>query len=88
MEEEGFGRNTGGLQSNQTSDQDTDIGRRSSTGPGLSKWYTLIGAGMYRDVKNRLPYYRSDWTDAWTYRVVPATLVRIFCRNIRNKRMH
>ena len=24
------------------------------------------------DVKARLPWYRSDWTDAWNYRVVPA----------------
>lgn len=39
------------------------------------KWYLLIGRGMYRDVRNRLPYYRSDWTDAWNYRVVPATFV-------------
>lgn len=39
------------------------------------KWYQYLGRGMYVDVKSRLPYYVSDWTDAWNYRVVPATLV-------------
>lgn len=39
------------------------------------KWYEYLGRGMYMDVKSRLPYYVSDWTDAWNYRVVPATLV-------------
>ncbi|KAG7530249.1 hypothetical protein FFLO_05179 [Filobasidium floriforme] len=45
------------------------------------KWYLLIGRGMYRDVRNRLPYYRNDWTDAWNYRVVPATFM-IFFANV------
>ena len=35
------------------------------------------GWGMYHDVRRRLPYYRSDITDAWTYRTFAAT-VRIF----------
>jgi len=33
---------------------------------------------MYRDVLRRLPWYASDWTDAWDYRVVPATLYMYF----------
>ncbi|ELU42279.1 anion exchange family protein [Rhizoctonia solani AG-1 IA] len=37
--------------------------------------------GMLADVKARAPYYLSDWTDAWTYRVVPATAM-IFFANI------
>ncbi|QRW20417.1 HCO3- transporter family [Rhizoctonia solani] len=37
--------------------------------------------GMLADVKARAPYYISDWTDAWTYRVVPATAM-IFFANI------
>jgi hypothetical protein len=41
------------------------------------EWYQYLGRGMYMDVKSRLPYYVSDWTDAWNYRVVPATLVSI-----------
>lgn len=35
------------------------------------------GWGMYHDVKRRLPYYRSDITDAWTYRTFAGT-VRIY----------
>ncbi|KAG8713436.1 hypothetical protein FRC11_012170 [Ceratobasidium sp. 423] len=38
-------------------------------------------SGMLADVKARAPYYLSDWTDAWTYRVVPATAM-IFFANI------
>ncbi|KAB5591398.1 anion transporter [Ceratobasidium theobromae] len=38
-------------------------------------------AGMAADVKARAPYYLSDWTDAWTYRVVPATAM-IFFANV------
>jgi hypothetical protein len=38
--------------------------------------YRLLqpGRGMYHDVKRRLPYYWSDITDAWTYRVVASTV--------------
>ncbi|KDN41036.1 hypothetical protein RSAG8_07742, partial [Rhizoctonia solani AG-8 WAC10335] len=38
-------------------------------------------SGMFADVKARAPFYLSDWTDAWTYRVVPATAM-IFFANI------
>lgn len=37
-------------------------------------------AGMAADVKARAPYYLSDWTDAWTYRVVPATAMIFFAK--------
>jgi hypothetical protein len=49
----------------------------SSKDDSKLKWYQYLGRGMYMDVKSRLPYYVSDWTDAWNYRVVPATLVSI-----------
>lgn len=35
-------------------------------------------SGMIKDVRGRLPYYVSDWTDAWNYRVVPATVFMYF----------
>ena len=35
------------------------------------------GRGMYHDVKRRLPYYRSDITDAMNYRTFAGT-VRIY----------
>ncbi len=39
---------------------------------------TRIGTRIVRDIRRRAPYYVSDWTDAWNYRVVPA-IVLIFC---------
>ncbi|KAG8911977.1 hypothetical protein FRC01_005368 [Tulasnella sp. 417] len=49
--------------------------------PRSSRWDLRPFHGMVTDVKNRLPYYWSDWKDAWTYRVVPATAM-IFFSNI------
>ncbi|KAI6165089.1 HCO3 transporter family-domain-containing protein [Pisolithus thermaeus] len=40
-----------------------------------------VGAGIFHDVKARLPWYLSDWTDAWNYRVVPAAAL-IFFSNV------
>ncbi|PYH41351.1 anion exchange family protein [Aspergillus saccharolyticus JOP 1030-1] len=43
------------------------------------KWYHVhLFRGMVKDVKRRAPYYWSDWTDAWDYRVVPATIYMYF----------
>ena len=38
--------------------------------------------GIINDIKARAPYYRSDWTDAWNYRVVPATLLIFFSKYV------
>jgi hypothetical protein len=35
---------------------------------------------MIDDVKRRLPYYWSDWRDAWDYRVIPATVYMYFAK--------
>lgn len=37
--------------------------------------------GIIRDIRARLPFYTSDWTDAYNYRVVPATAM-IFFANV------
>ncbi|PWY92464.1 hypothetical protein BO70DRAFT_402473 [Aspergillus heteromorphus CBS 117.55] len=52
----------------------------SGSGPGQAeKWYKVhLFRGMRRDVQRRIPYYWSDWTDAWDYRVVPATVYMYF----------
>ncbi|KAL4897005.1 anion exchange family protein [Aspergillus ambiguus] len=43
------------------------------------KWWRIhFFRGMINDVKRRAPYYWSDWTDAWDYRVVPATVYMYF----------
>lgn len=38
---------------------------------------------MTQDIKRRAPYYWSDWTDAWDYRVVPATVYMYFAKYVR-----
>ncbi|KAG2340152.1 hypothetical protein BDR05DRAFT_967163 [Suillus weaverae] len=40
-----------------------------------------LGAGIISDVRARTPWYFSDWTDAWNYRVIPATAL-IFFANV------
>ncbi|KAK7547067.1 HCO3 transporter family-domain-containing protein [Phyllosticta citricarpa] len=34
--------------------------------------------GMINDLRRRAPFFVSDWTDAWDYRVVPATIYMYF----------
>ena len=47
--------------------------RTSTTRPPLPWWYIKPFRGMVNDVKRRAPYYLSDFTDAWDYRVVPSS---------------
>ena len=48
---------------------------------GLTGWksYRILrpGRGMYHDIKRRLPYYKSDLIDAFTYRTA-ASIVRMY----------
>lgn len=54
---------------------DTTSSRRAA------KWWRIrLFRGMVRDVRRRAPYYRSDWVDAWDYRVVPATVYMYFAK--------
>ncbi|KAK4219349.1 HCO3 transporter family-domain-containing protein [Rhypophila decipiens] len=48
---------------------------RSDGGPW---WRIRLFRGMVNDIRRRTPYYLSDWTDAWNYRVVPATVYMYF----------
>ncbi|KAJ5953226.1 hypothetical protein N7454_000122, partial [Penicillium verhagenii] len=57
--------------------------RRTSTATSAQssqpKWWRVhLFRGMINDVKRRAPYYWSDWTDAWDYRIVPATVYMYF----------
>lgn len=53
----------------------------SSRRRGRSPWWRIrLFRGMINDVRQRLPYYASDWTDAWDYRVVPATIYMYFAK--------
>jgi hypothetical protein len=37
-------------------------------------------SGIIRDISTRLPYYISDWTDAYNYRIIPATAMVFFSK--------
>lgn len=37
---------------------------------------------MINDIRRRAPFYLSDWTDAWDYRVVPATVYMYFAKYV------
>lgn len=43
-------------------------------------WKVHLFRGMIRDLRQRGPYYASDWIDAWDYRVVPATVYMFFAK--------
>ena len=45
-----------------------------------SWWKVQPFRGMISDVKRRAPFYWSDWSDAWDYRVVPATVYMYFAK--------
>ncbi|CCK70712.1 Bor1p KNAG_0F00430 [Huiozyma naganishii CBS 8797] len=45
------------------------------------KRFPVLGKGIYLDLKDRLPYYISDWTDSWDYRVIPS-LVETYFNNL------
>ena len=47
----------------------------------LRSWLPVnVGAGILRDIRARAPWYWSDWTDAWNYRVLPATALILFAK--------
>lgn len=58
---------------------------------GLKGWrrFRVLqpGRGMYHDVKRRLPYYRSDIADAWTYRTVASTIRMYFVKFVATQPM-
>ncbi|KAK3398969.1 HCO3 transporter family-domain-containing protein [Sordaria brevicollis] len=74
------GAGAGGLHTNTTAAADD---RESGSGhhhkPPSSAWWKIhLFRGMINDLRRRAPYYWSDWTDAWNYRVVPATVYMYF----------
>jgi hypothetical protein len=59
---------------------DTHASTRSKHVP---KWWKIrLFRGMINDVRRRAPFYWSDWTDAWDYRVVPATVYMYFAKSV------
>lgn len=71
-----------------------DATRNDSTGTGTGSrnrtprrpggwWKVHLFRGMVNDLRRRAPFYVSDWTDAWDYRVVPATVYMYFAKYVR-----
>ncbi|KAL0960869.1 hypothetical protein HGRIS_005884 [Hohenbuehelia grisea] len=56
-------------------------GTRFNNVSRVPSWIRTFGSGVVLDIKARAPWYRRDWTDAWNYRVVPATAL-IFFANV------
>ncbi|KAB8216468.1 HCO3 transporter family-domain-containing protein [Aspergillus novoparasiticus] len=53
--------------------------RSAATSATKSRWWHIhFFRGMIYDIKRRAPFFISDWTDAWDYRVVPATVYMFF----------
>lgn len=75
-----------GSQQQQEQLQQEQLRRASlsaSTQSSPSKWWRIrFFRGMMNDVKRRAPYYWSDWTDAWDYRIVPATVYMYFAKYV------
>ncbi|KAJ7366550.1 HCO3 transporter family-domain-containing protein, partial [Mycena albidolilacea] len=58
---------------------------RSPPNPRKSRavidWIRALGSGVVSDIRSRAPFYLTDWSDAWNYRVIPATAL-IFFANV------
>lgn len=55
----------------------------SATSSAAPKWWRIrFFRGMIQDVRRRAPFYWSDWTDAWDYRIVPATVYMYFAKYV------
>lgn len=50
----------------------------------IFRWLTTLGSGIVLDVRARAPHFISDWTDAWNYRVIPATALIFFAKCVSN----
>ncbi len=64
-----------------TPEQHTEDAYKFDGLTGWRRWRVLNpGRGMYHDVRRRLPYYRSDITDAFNYRTVASTIRMYFVK--------
>jgi hypothetical protein len=55
--------------------------RSTAVSASKSRWWRIhFFRGMMHDIKRRAPFFVSDWTDAWDYRVVPATVYMFFAK--------
>lgn len=61
---------------------DTAQAQRNVSDDNSRWWKVRLFRGMINDVRRRAPFYWSDWTDAWDYRVIPATVYMYFVRSL------
>lgn len=61
-------------------DSSGSTGTRRTSSSGDKWWHIHFFQGMIDDIKRRVPYYASDWKEAWDYRVVPATIYMYFAK--------
>ena len=59
-----------------------DTRATTSTHKHAQWWQIRWGRGMVNDVRRRAPFYASDFSDAWDYRVVPATVYMYFAKYV------
>ncbi|EGC43508.1 anion exchange family protein [Histoplasma capsulatum var. duboisii H88] len=59
-------------------DSSGSTGTRRTSSSRDKWWHIHFFQGMIGDIKRRVPYYASDWKEAWDYRVVPATIYMYF----------
>jgi hypothetical protein len=77
------GSMTGVEKSPKSSWSASDTGKRpAEVAKEAISWMQNIrlGRGIIMDLRARAPWYRSDWTDAWNYRVLPATALIFFAK--------
>jgi hypothetical protein len=67
-------------QSNMSRQHSRSSGGSAATASTERWWKVHLFQGMVKDIRRRTPYYWSDWTDAWDYRVVPATVYMYFAK--------
>lgn len=64
-----------------------ELTRASTRSSSKRRWWRILWfRGMYNDIRRRLPFYWSDWIDAWDYRVIPATVYMYFAKYVHINR--
>ena len=71
----------GGAVLERTGTHHTHRSSASGIASRTPKWWKIrVFQGMINDLRRRVPFYWSDWKDAWDYRVVPATIYMYFAK--------
>ena len=60
----------------------TTIRHASTIHSRIPLFIRKLGSGIVLDIRARIPWYLSDWTDAYNYRVVPATALIFFAKYV------